>query len=205
MESTVCTPLCECSDYSQLPVRESYTGRYPFMKQEQAVPVGCDGARMSTNDYWAVSYLWPGLVFEFAPWPSCAQIFVSPGGRGAAWRSGPCDWPTSYYYSHSFVARPQLWASVASDDPQSLLQPTRRDEVRAPAQKCLTWDFELAYALGERVWENYNVAEPTGLLMADGHAELRIPARATPPWTNPLSRSDLRLHNTPDGVFGHDY
>jgi type II secretory pathway pseudopilin PulG len=181
---------------------ELFSGAYPFMSAGQAVAFGCGGT-ISTSDYWHVSWYWPGLLYGIIPPSESGGVYLSPT---ATRPFGSCGWPSSYLYSLSFVARPELWMSGAVAD-EGLLAATYVHEVRQPSRKVLLWDAELPYLGRERRYRGEDVADASPMAFADGHAEVRAPADATDPMLNPFfpESPPHRLHDTAEGVYGRDY
>lgn len=188
---------------------DRHNGTFPWLEAGQAVPAGCPGATISDTDYWVVTRHWPGVIDDIVHYWEHPGVFVSPGARTS--RPPPldfdhtCGWPTSYVYSSSFVASPQLWSGRAMPD-ERLLQPTRLAQVRYPSNKVILWDDELAYLGREPRFAGPDIDEPTATGFVDGHAALRVPSRATQPVPNVMRGNDTsRLHNTRNGVAGRDY
>lgn len=187
-------------------------GTYPFVKIEPggtaSVPTPAPPgytAMTILSDVWSLSWAWPGLVAEVAPWEEHWATWVSPGRDPALPALGDPILPSSYRYSTSFVASPALWSGSATADP-SLTAPTRPADVAHPANKVLVWDGELAYLPKRPVFVegHFNHLIPMGF--ADGHAAVHNPLDATPGVPNPLFFEDSsRLNNTPNGVLGRDY
>ena len=175
-----------------------------------AIPWWPPGAVVMTDDHWALASLWPGLVARVAPWEERFESWVSPGrDRAAIEKPGEgrsvLTPVVSYRYSNSFIASPALWSGQASAD-ESLIAPTRPEDVAFPANKALVWDGDLAYLPAPPRRAQGHWLAPTPMSFADGHAAVNNPLEATPGAPNPLNdNSSVRLHNTPDGVLGRDY
>ncbi len=177
---------------------------YPVVDPSEVYPYGCEGATIGVP-FWHIHYAWPAVVRDNAEWSEHEDVFLSPMARRD--RAVDCGWPSSYSYSTSFVARPEVWRDSGTPDP-SLLVGARRTEVRFPSAKALMWDSEMPYVSGELPRSGPDIARPVPMLFADGNAQLRSPAEATEPVTNPFADSPVRtrrLHNTRDGVYGRDY
>lgn len=182
---------------------ESHRGAHPFMNSGQMVQVGCSsGSKIGSSGFWVVAAWWPSLLHEVLPWPADGGVFLSPGARRDDFNDG-CGWPTSYRYSDSFVARPELWRPGAVEDDR-LLAPTYAHELRHPAAKVMVYDAELPF-LSERRYLGPDLLELTPMLFADGHAEQRVPAEAVEPIALSYFIRPVRLMHTPDGVRGRDY
>ena len=211
---------------SDLRASATQTGRWPYTDQRETassaripdvfpsgvivVPWWPDGSYRGTDSRWDLSLLWPGLIQGVAPWETHYTSWISPGHsyptldslrQSNVWRSPD----VSYRYSNSFVASPGLWSGQASAD-ESLIAPTRPEDVAFPANKVLVWDGDLAYLPAPPKRAEGHWFAPTPMAFADGHAAVRQPLDATPGAPNPLNdNSSVRLHNTPDGVLGRDY
>jgi hypothetical protein len=154
--------------------------------------------------HWQMSIQWPAVVYDVAPWPEYAPAFISPRARRT---DSDCGWPTSYAYSSSFIARPDVWRAGSQPNPR-LLSATFTHEVQFPSSKVLAWDWELAYIPRSLKRSGPDLDEATPMLFADGHGAMRIPAAGADPSPNPFPGAlypAARLHNTPDGVYGRDY
>lgn len=155
--------------------------------------------------FWGIRYGWPSLLEGIAPWHENPSLYTSPGARRDL--AAGCGWPSSYSYSLSFVARPELWRAGAPHD-ESLLRGTRDSEVDAPAAKVILWDWELPYRSGELRHVGPDLDEPTPMGFVDGHVDKRVQAQAAAAVVTPFAADgagSARLHNTPDGVRGRDY
>jgi len=188
----------------------TYTNRrqanFPFLPADTFVPAGCAITKIKSSDFWSVERLWPGLLYDIAPYDQNIELYLSPGALGVSRDvDSDCGWPTSYMYSHSFVARPELWTDGAQPD-ERLLAPTRVTEVVDASAKAILWDWELAYLAERPAVRGPDLAQPTPIGFVDGHAAVHIPANASEPVPNVLLDNDAsRLHNTRDGVRGRDY
>jgi len=182
-------------------------GTYPFVVIEPGgaapVPIWPPGSMQILEQVWSLSWAWPGLVAEVAPWEEHYETWISPGRENVtlAYDTG---FFTSYRYSTSFLASPALWSGSAATD-ESLIAPTRPTDVAHPSNKVLVWDGDLAYLPKAPVvvegFKNHN----TPMAFADGHAATHNPLDATPGVENPFNGTSDRLFNTPDGVRGRDY
>jgi prepilin-type N-terminal cleavage/methylation domain-containing protein len=174
---------------------------YPIAEENRMYPAGCHGTMMGF-DHWQVAVQWPGLLHDFAPWSENKPAFLSPRAQRA---DDSCGWPTSYAYSNSFVARPEVWRGNASS---RFLSATFTHEVQFPSLKVLAWDWELPYIPRPLNRIGRDLDEATPMVFADGHGGTRRPVEATDPVPNPFLGSPhliARLHNTADGVRGRDY
>ena len=190
-----------------------------------ALPPGVLAVRWWPNNivvaqasHWAHERLWPGMVSSLAPWPDHYPTWVSPGRSaelpdletiqvgGGSFQTGAIN-AVSYYYSHSFVARPTLWQDGAESAlSENILGPVRPAHVAFPANKAMLYDAELAYLRKSPRIVNGHWDAPSAIAFADGHAAMHNPTHATPGRANPLNGGDTRtLHNTPGGVLGTDY
>lgn len=190
--------------------RAEQRDRYPFAEPGASIPASPDGSGViSPSSHWDLSHWWTGVVQRVAPWREHFGAWVCPGSPrepGEAWRlqsAGTISvsgYP-SYSYSNSFVARPRLWSAGGSAD-AALLAPTRGNEVRAPSSKVLLFDSELSHVSAR----NGEPASRTPVAFADGHASREVIADATPAADNPMRDGGAQLlHDTPQGVHGHDF
>jgi prepilin-type N-terminal cleavage/methylation domain-containing protein len=171
------------------------------------------GTIIGTDQVWAMSVLWPGLVSTMAPWEEHYKTWISPG-RPAKLPDGTISMnddgisDVSYRYSNSFLAQPKLWKEGGPggiiDD--SMIKAISVAEVGFPSDKVMLWDHDLAYypKEPEKIGKFYN--SPTPMAFVDGHGAAKNPTKAKPGTPNPLNnKSDLQLHNTTDGVQGRDF
>jgi len=201
-------------------------GRWPFAYANQSAPGAPrpDGVRpgtiafptippgsfIGTGDHWQHATLWPGLVALVAPWEEHLHAWLSPGRYDDTIEEQTKDGQfigaeVSYLYSTSFIATPALWSGSATAD-QSLVAPTRPEDVASPANKVLVWDGDLAYRPERSQRFEGHWLAPTPMAFVDGHAAVHHPLDAAPGVANPLNNnSSVRLHNTPGGVLGRDY
>ncbi|RMH27804.1 MAG: type II secretion system protein [Planctomycetota bacterium] len=164
---------------------------------------------MTVSSHWELARLWPAVIAEIAPWEEHYESWVSPGRRNNALYADDgrpaAVVAVSYRYSNSFIASPALWSGRASAD-ESLIAPTRPEDVAFPANKVLVWDGDLAYLPEPPRRAEGHWMHATPMAFADGHAAAHAPQDAIPGAVNPLNNNDsTRLHNTPDGVLGRDY
>lgn len=159
------------------------------------------------DSHWTLSVLWPGLIYDRAPWKENYATWVSPG-RDPDLPEDPPDQPeflVSYQYSNSFVAKPDVWRPDALLDAHTLSH-TNPTAVAFPASKAIIFDAELAYLRKTPPIINGHYAHNAAIAFADGHAEAKDPTTATPGFPNPLNGNSARnLHNTPEGVLGRDF
>ncbi|MFI4917205.1 MAG: type II secretion system protein [Phycisphaerales bacterium JB060] len=181
---------------------EQYDEIYPWATRGVN---GCD-IPIGFSPVWQMERLWPVAMHEVIPPKELRPLTLSPRAR----REGPqqaCGHPPSYTYSQSFLARPDTW-NGRSDADESLLRGVTLGMVAHPASKALMWEWELPYKNEAPRKIGPDLAEPTPMLFADGHARARTPAEATEAVENPFAEAfsrTARLHNTPDGVRGRDY
>jgi len=188
--------------------RFHHQDEYPFA--QRGTPFPTDPERhgfVTTSNHWDLEIHWPALVQKTAPWREHFGSWVCPGSErkpGAPWEPARFSGVlviggSSYRYSNSFVARPELWdGRTAAVD--ALLRPTRGSEVRSPSRKAIFYDHEMAHVSGQMARESRPVAFP------DGHAALRRIRDARHPVPNPLKGGTAeRLHDTPRGVLGWDF
>jgi len=145
---------------------------------------------------------WPGILTNGAPYADEGDVYFSPGlppGSGRA---------TSYHYSNSFVARPELWRPESTQN-EDMIQPVRAQEVAHPSKKALLWDAQLAYIPDGAKAERFGSlpGDPLPIAFADGHAAVHFAREAQAPVPNRFRSPwrDAPLHNTPEGVLGWDY
>lgn len=195
---------------------DRYKGQYPVAQEGVNYQNGCEGVR-SGFLRWATIYAWPAVIHEIVSWEDGRSIFLSPRAhRDSEVATSPtspsCGWPTSYYFSQSFLARPEVWtpdaSSVPDADRKNWFRSVYQTDVRFPAGKVMFWDREMPY-LNRNLKMNAegNLEEPAPTLFADGHAAERIQAQATQAVSTTFLNTDCpvqRWHNTPDGVRGVD-
>lgn len=179
---------------------------YPFPDESRSYPLGCRGVTIQFG-HWSAAINWPMIVGATISWEQYFGVMHSPGGARSINQSD-CGHPTSYEYSHSFIARPELW-SDPTPTLGAMLRPTRTSEVRFPSRKVLMWDREAFFRRQPIERVGPDLAEPVPMLFADGHVESQAPSLASRPVENPYQRGtdrgNQRLHNTRDGVLGWDY
>lgn len=153
--------------------------------------------------------LWPAVMHRVAPWREHYAAWVCAGAKRAAgspWLSpegGTGTGPgrgSSYVYSGSFIARPELWSGSPAEPVAQWLKVVRLADVVSPARKVLVFDEEMAH---QALRAN---AERRPMLFADGHAAVHDRTQASEPVANPVTGGTARrLHDTRDGVRGSDY
>ena len=164
-------------------------------------PEESDGAAVR-GGHWDLDHLWPGLFHDVAPWRENIQAWRCPGAR----RAPKAPWvsdrfgtlPSSYWYSNSFIARPELWRAGAVPD-ESLLRPIHESDVYFPAGKVLLYDGEMAHVPPDDSFRLLPV------LFADDHAEVKDRDRADAGVANPFTGEIRAFHSTRDGVRGADF
>jgi prepilin-type N-terminal cleavage/methylation domain-containing protein len=164
------------------------------------------GGSVHPGDPWSLEYYWPALLHEIAPWDEHYATWVGPGGIEDAQR--PWQRPVelgssfrfpSYRLSHTFFARPELWAPATQDNP-SFYRPVFVRDVAHPSSKAMFWDAEQTHLRNTRDADR----DPRAILFADGHVDVkRLSEAATPP---DITFKDTRpLQDTLDGARGRDY
>jgi prepilin-type N-terminal cleavage/methylation domain-containing protein len=168
-----------------------------------------EGAWIATNDHFAQSWLWPGIVKPIKDWPEEFRTWISPGRTtniDELSEQSEIHDLISVLYSHTFVARPELFKPGAVAD-DKLLASVRPDEVSFPSSKVMLWDQHVAYLPKQpkRGVGNFYEA-PTPMAFADGHADVKDPTKASPGVPNPM-RFGLSspINSTENGVRGRDY
>lgn len=155
--------------------------------------------------WWTVAWNWPGPVYDYLPINHHVETYISPTSDR---RGDPSTgtWPTSYWYSTSFVGKPRIWSGEPTHD-YALMKAQRGADVLFASNKILLWDSEFGTRTHELKRDGPDIAEPMPMLAADGSGRVEIPAKATEAVPNPFQHPgyDLRLQNTRDGVRGIDY
>lgn len=180
-----------------------HASRFPALYPDTSYPRQRD---LSFRDnWWSVAWNWAGIVYGYLPIDSNIGTYISPGSIRLTDISRN-RWPTSYWYSTSFVARPSLWSGSAEAS-YSALVAQRHEDVLFPTQKILLWDSEYGTNRGELRREGPDLAENVPSLFADGSGKSVVPASASVAVPNPFRYIGfrLRLQNTQDGVRGLDY
>lgn len=190
---------------------EAHQDAYPAVEPEKTYRISIRGDLLASFSgppaRWVTAHRWPAVVRETLDIEDHAPVWISPGVDEDARLQPDIDFRTSYHYSHSFVARPELWDLEVEPDP-SMLADVRTGEVAQPARKVILWDQELAYLTERSRRAPGEDRAPRPMLFADIHAEPKNAIKATPPVVNRLNTDDSRedrLHNTPQGVLGFDY
>lgn len=196
-------------------------GYFPFLKPGEAPPgvnhtppPGITMVRwwpentiIGLDSHWMLSILWPGLIYERAPWKENYATWVSPG-RDPELPTEPAEFAErliSYQYTNSFIAKPDAWRENALLD-LNTISSIKPSVVAFPASKAILFDAELAYLRKTPAVLNGHYAHKTPIAFADGHADAHDPTTATPGFANPLNGgSSVNLHNTPDGALGRDF
>lgn len=184
-------------------------GRFPIGAAGRLYPVSLAGSiSMSFGDHFDFGRNLPLLLRDVAPWEEFYTVWFSPGVR----RPAPSQAAANLFscrYSHSFLARPELWrpGAVGND---LLLTAVRDSDLTFPAGKVVAWDGKMAYLLRpELLGVGDMLANPTPMLFGDGHVDTQRPADATVPTRNVmnpnLTEGIQPLHNTPLGVRGRDF
>lgn len=155
--------------------------------------------------YFQVANMWTGVTFDYLPYNENIDVFLSPGSPRR--NDASLNWPTSYHYSTSFVAVPELWAAGSVADPR-FLQPGRLASTAFPSQKALLWDNDASFLRSaRRSVTTGDLLERTPVAMTDVSVSLRTPGDATAPVVNAFlpPGASMRLHNTAMGQRGTDY
>lgn len=195
---------------------DRYKGQYPIIWEGTWYPMPCPG--MTASPYrWETVYRWPAVINELMDWEHGRAIFLAPRARRGTIELGNvtavnCGDPTSYDYSQSFLARPEIWAPRTDGNfpalQQQWLAPTYQSDVRHPSRKVILWDWEMPYLSRPKKMIGADIAEQTAMQFTDGHGEFRAPSTATPPIRSDFAGTRYRiqrLHNTEDGVRGVDF
>lgn len=183
------------------------------------IPVGPDifvvpwwpkGAFVATNQPFALSYMWPGVVALFAPWEENYKLWISPGRSNTLPADGfdpiVSENTVSIKYSNSFMASGDLWSARVERKDESLMRAVSPADVAFPSAKVMLWDSDIAYLRKTPASRNGHLDHPAPMLFADLHADVKNPADATPGIANALNGNNAdTLHNTPDGIRGRDF
>lgn len=119
-------------------VFETYTtthqGRFPTADPDTtgSYEHACVGALIGVR-YWSVTLHWTWVVQPVAPWSEYREVFIAPS---ALREDETCGSPTSYFYSASFLARPETWSPGFVAD-RALLEPATDRDVVFPSAKVL--------------------------------------------------------------------
>ncbi len=193
---------------------DEHKGQYPFIGLGgTSLPTTRDGRGfIRYPDPWSLELGWTVMLFNSSPWEEHFASWLCPGAQrdpDKPWLPGDGRLPnghgipsfmSSYNYSHSFVASPEVWSGSATADP-ALLRPVRVSEVKHPANKVMFWDNEMAH-LSNRSPARLDLRP---MLFADGHAATMSLVAASAPVLNPFTGQARRLVDTRDGVDGRDY
>lgn len=182
-----------------------------YVDGEQSYPCIVDGmlypdidGTMFTASYWEVENVWHGIIYPYFPHDENLDVFFSPGLSESSPRV-----ITSYAYSHSFVGAPIIWSGRALTNIDRLEAPARPGAVRFPSSKVLLWDRALGFESDLIEYDNDgNIDQATPINFVDGSVRMLEPTSATEAIPNPLNLREsghAKLHNTADGVLGHDY
>lgn len=162
--------------------------------------------------FWDLSYYWPALFHQLAPWSSNFRLWVIPDvtrDPQRPWSGAALQGQPSFVYCRSLFARPELWSpelSVPSlADEERLLKPVRLTEVLHSAAKVLLFDDESP----RRARPNQAADDIDHRLMnfVDGHAIVHRLSKASDPVQARLTDPPppRRLHDTRNGARGLDY
>lgn len=181
-------------------------GVYPWhpvgVPYRYAPPGTPAGTLYSSDEPWAIKYLWATTMHSVAPWSEhyLNWLGVRPPDTGEVpWANsdGSSNYPT-YHYSNSFVGDPACWLNSGTPRPS----PVRALSVRFPASKALMFDSGRPY-----LPIAYQDRPTRAVLAADGSAAMRDDQDAARPFPNRL-RPGLGVsiyHDTPGGVLGRDF
>lgn len=189
---------------------DTYGGVLPFAPQGTTLPTtppGIGDPTSVTPGFWDLSFYWPALFHDTAPWEENFRTWVVADPRrdpDRPWLSGP--FPSigvpSYRYSRSLFARPELWSGRAVADPYRFRAPVRVVQVASPAGKALLFD-------GEAPLRRTPSDDETriSVVFVDTHAAWHEPAEAAGPVraADPDAPEAQPLHDTPNGSLGADY
>jgi len=177
---------------------------YPFGEAGRFYRVAFDEpGMMASTGHWSFDVQWPVLFHRVAPWREHAATWISPSSLRK-----PTPVPCAYRYSHTFVARPELWSDMPGTSTATLLRPTKLQDVLFPASKVVMWDGEMPYLRRHRSLMPGMLSNPAPMLFVDGHISELLPGKAATPVANVLNphpSAAQPLHNTPQGVRGRDY
>lgn len=179
----------------------------PWAQQWQSLRVSpvTGGGKISSDDPWILTSLWPALFHDVAPWHDHYDTWVDPPRNREGrypWLNAGGGWsPPSFKYSRSFLARPNAWAEGPDIPTDHLLAPTRSFEVLFPSSKCLAFDDDRAYLRGPS-----ESGDPRAVLAADGSAAMRFDVAARSPVQNRVTiEPPILYHDTANGVKGRDF
>lgn len=194
---------------------EQYGGVLPYAPPGAtfalSAPEDAD-ATFITPGYWDLSFYWPSLFHQVAPWQANFHLWVIPDGQRdprRPWVRATIQGQPSFAYSRALFARPQIWdpdgSIVLPVDVERVLRPVRLTEVRHTADKVLLFDFEAPW----RVGPNRSADEIDHRLMnfVDGHAVIKRISKSRDPvrMRLPDPPEPIRLHDTANGALGLDY
>jgi len=184
--------------------RDTYPWRTPGEPYFFAPPGTMTGSISTSDDPWALRYLWPVLMHQTAPWSEHYLSWMgsrpSLGDNRLPWQGdgvGSPQYP-AYEYSNSFVGDPSCWMPSG----RAIARPIRQPSVRFPSAKVLMFDASRSY-LPIAFLEDAR----RGVLLADGSAALHHDSDATSPVENRLRPSfgASIYHDTQAGVLGRDF
>jgi len=191
-----------------------YDNYYPFHNAADWYvlhpPDEMEGVMLNDGRPWGMRVWWGSAFHHVAPWREHYRSWLNIGrevNERAPWIGLP-NQPTSgivsYYYSTSFMARPETWPAPGDRVPGDGFQfqaGVRAAEVSSPSGKALCFDSDRAY-LQRAARED----DPRGVLGVDGAVSLRHDRDAVAPVQNVLDdRSPAVYHDAPGGVRGRDF
>ncbi len=185
---------------------DAYDETYPWRPQGgPIIPLNPERTTGIGPGHFDVSRYWPGFMHDVMPWEEHYQSWLGGGAKHGErpWTRDDGD-PLSYrlssfFLSHTFLARPKLWTPGATDTEQNL-RPVREQDVLAPASKVLLFDWEKAHFRNDPDADR----DVTLMLFVDGHVDDKRLSEASVLTDNPW-RPPTPLHDTPNGVRGRDY
>jgi len=153
--------------------------------------------------YWDLDVYWTALMHDIAPWPEHFKTWVGPGAvenEEEPWIRGSLTGVPSYRLSHTFFARPRLWAPAERDD-AAFYREVSPNDVHHPSAKGMLWDAELTHLNADASADR----DQRAIAFADGHVAVRRMSQASPPPEIPFKPDTLPVQDTPDGARGVDY
>lgn len=165
------------------------------------------GAILITSDPFEMEWMWAAAMAKFSDVETNYPTWVSPGlptRLPDAEDIEPKE-QISVRLSNSFVARPELFAPGAKEDPK-MIAPVRAEDVLSPSSKVMLFDAHVAYYSRRPQVRDSHYDAPTPMAFADGHADAKNPTTAHNGVANIMrGNSNIKLHSTENGVRGQDY
>ncbi|MDX9911315.1 MAG: prepilin-type N-terminal cleavage/methylation domain-containing protein [Phycisphaerales bacterium] len=153
--------------------------------------------------YWNLDIYWTALMHDVAPWRQNFRSWVGPGGVDDAerpWLRARGAGIPSYHLSHTFFARPEVWAPAPVDS-ATFYRPVSQRDVRFPSNKVMMWDEELTHLANQPKADR----DLRPMLFADGHASVKRLSKAARPPAISFKPDTRPVVDTPNGVHGRDY